>query len=105
MDAIVRYCQCWNSQSMTMVVQKLMAITFCLLYFSDIVTGVQYLMGMVTPAQRQLGADIIVAGGGESGSLPLSPRFLERPGREEGCDGRRGGCKRAVNGVWTKKRG
>ena len=50
-----------------------MAITFCLLYFSDIVTGVQYLMGMVTPAQRQLGADIIVAGGGESGSLPSPP--------------------------------
>ena len=82
---------------MTMVVQKLMAITFCLLYFSDIVTGVQYLMGMVIPAQRQLGADIIVAGGGESGSLPLSPRFLERPGRGEGCDGRRG----VVRGLLT----
>ena len=39
-------------------------------FFGDIVTVEQYLMGVVIPAERQLGADIIVAGGGESGFLP-----------------------------------
>ena len=74
-------------------------------FFVDIVTVEQYLMGVVIPAQRQLGADIIVAGGGESGFLP---RYLERPGRRKGCDGKRGilivrGERGGLLTVWKKK--
>ena len=90
--------------TMSMVVQKLMAITFCLLYFSDIVTGKQYLMGW---SSQHSGSLVPIS------SLPVEEKVVlspSPPGSWRDLGGGRdamgeGGCKRAVNGVWTKKRG
>ena len=69
--------------------------------FGDIVTVSQYLMVLVIPL-------VPISSLPAEEKVVFFPRYLERPGRREGCDGKRGilivrGGRGGLLTVWKKK--